>query len=104
MATVTKHRAYHAALTAASVDTVTLDHVTAKVEIINRSGTAEIYYTLDGTAPTVAGDDCYVVPAAISSAVRANPQVDQNQLVVKLISSGTPTYSVQGVDNTDEGL
>jgi hypothetical protein len=99
MATATVRRAYHGALTASAVDTITLSRAFEFVEIVNRSGTAEIFYTLDGSTPTVGGAECYIVPGAIVGSVRANPQGDQNTVVVNLISSGTPNYSVIGADN-----
>lgn len=102
--TVTKNRAYHGTLTASAVDTVTLSRAGAAVKIINRGGTNEIYYTLDGTAPTVGGDDCFVVPnQAGASDTRVNTQGASNTCVVKLISSGAMTYSVQ-VANYDTKL
>ena len=101
MATGNAQRAYHGTLVASTVDTITLRQGFEFVEIMIRSGTAEIYYTLDGTTnPIVGGADCYVVPGAITSRIRANPLGSRNTTVVKLISSGTPTYTVQGADNT----
>jgi hypothetical protein len=101
MATGNAKRAYHSALVASAVDTITLNQGFEFVEIINRTGAAEIYYTLDGTtAPTVGGADCYVIPAAITSRIRANPLGSRNTTVVKVTSSGTPNYTVQGADNT----
>jgi hypothetical protein len=101
MATGQAQRAYHSALVASTVDTVTINHGFEFVEIINRNGTAEIFFTLDGTTnPTVAGADCYIIPGAITSRIRANPLGSRNTTVVKLISSGTPNYTVQGADNT----
>lgn len=102
MATVSKNRAYHGTLVASTVDTVTLSRTYARVQVINRGGTSEIYWTTNGTNPTVGGDDCYVVASPIgSSDTRANFQAPQNTCVVKLISTGNPTYSVVGVDETD---
>jgi hypothetical protein len=93
-------RIKHGTLVASTVATVTLDLVDSgrivsrqkRVEVINRDGAAEIYFTVDGTTPTVAGDDCFVLPAAMGSLEVGAPK--GTPTVVKLISSGTPTYSV----------
>lgn len=91
-------RAKHATMAAATtVETVTLTDLATKrgeVEVVNRDGVAAIYFTVDGAAPTVAGDDCYVLPAAVGSLIVKSPA--NVAAVVKLISDGTPQYSVQG--------
>jgi hypothetical protein len=102
MATVAKAKAYHGTLVAATVDTVTLSRVYGRVQVLNRGGASEIYWTTNGSNPTVGGDDCFVVASVVgASDTRANSQAQSNTCVVKLISSGTPTYSVVGVDETD---
>lgn len=64
------------------------------VEIIT-DGVADIYVTVDGSAPTVAGTHCYRVPAAAGATVLDVRSPDpQDQVIVKLVSAGTPTYSV----------
>jgi hypothetical protein len=79
-------------LTADTVDTVTFEDDLRYVEIISHDGTAAIYFTVDGSTPTVAGANCYVYPPAIGVVKAQSPQ--QGETVVKLISSGTPTISV----------
>lgn len=101
MASGTATDAYHSTLTASTVDTVTLTSAAKRLRIINRSGTAEIYYTTNGSAPTVFGANCYVVVAAITEDSARNELGDQNETKVQLISSGTPTYSVE-VDTRTE--
>lgn len=95
MAVATKTKGHHGTLTASAVDTITLSRPSGQVKIINRLGTNEIFYTLDGSAPTVNGD-CYVIPAIAGAsdirAIRLNPLGVQ---VVNLISSGAMTYSVE---------
>jgi hypothetical protein len=58
-------------------------------------GAADMYVTVDGSTPTVEGTNCHRVPAVAGETVISvaddNP-VDQ--VVVKLISAGTPIYSV----------
>lgn len=91
-------RAKHATMAAANTaETVTLTDLATKrgeIEVVNRDGAAAIFFTTDGTAPTVNGDDCWVLPAAIGSFIVKSPA--DAAAVVKLISAGTPQYSVQG--------
>ena len=89
-------RAAHAkTLTAATVDTVTFDADFSSIEVISHDGAAAIYFTVDGTTPTVGGANTYFIPAAVAS--REVKVGTAGDTAVKLISSGTPTYSVQGV-------
>lgn len=84
----------HGTLVANTLATVTLDRDFAKVEVLNRDGAAEIFFTVDGAAPTVEGDDCQVLPAAIGALELLARETGQT--IVRLISSGTPKYSVRG--------
>jgi hypothetical protein len=87
----------HAQLAANTVDTVTLVSDYSQVEVINRDGAAEIYFTVDGAAPTVGGDNTHMIPAAISG-MTANAYAESGSpTVVRLISAGTPQYTVRGV-------
>lgn len=82
----------HGTLTASTVATVALDGGN-NVEVINR-GTTDIFARTDGSAPTAGGaDDDYVIPAG---GYLALPDEDaaSSSTTVKLISSGTPSYSV----------
>ena len=95
-------RAQSGTLTAATVTTVTLTGAYSTVTVTNQ-GTVPIYVRLDGTAPTVAGDDCLVVDAGDESVFGYRSTYDQGQpgtvnpgTVIKLISSATPTYTVVG--------
>jgi hypothetical protein len=78
------------ALTASTVDTVTFHDTPRFVEIVT-DGTAAIYVTVDGSVPTVSGPNTYKLPA--SASLRVIPHAHAGQ-PVKLISTGTPTYSV----------
>ena len=65
-----------------------------QVEILT-DGAADIYVTTDGSAPTVAGTNCFRVPPLPGSTTVTVPAPDAGQpALVKLISSGAPTYSV----------
>lgn len=87
-------RIKHGTLSAATPATVTLDADYDQVEILNRDSALEIYYRVDGTTPTVAGDDCYPVLPGQGLLVSV-PTAGATQ--VQLISSGTAKYSVTGV-------
>lgn len=63
-----------------------------QVEVLNRDGTAEIWFTVNGTAPTVGGNDSYCCPAAIG-AQKVDVATD-GPVTIKLISTGTPKYLV----------
>lgn len=80
-------------LVASTVDTVTFTDIDLpEVEVLS-DGSADIYVSFGATTtPTVAGGMCYRVPAGNTAAV-FTPRTS-GDTVVKLISAGTPTYSV----------
>lgn len=97
----------HRTLVANTVTTVTLDlpdpvgNITsfaspplAQVEVFNLSGSAEVYFTTDGSAPVVGGDACYVLPAVMCT-LTVNDGTPGPTSTVKLISAGTPRVSVR---------
>lgn len=91
--------AHAKALVADTVDTVTFKTRAASVEVVS-DGTAELYFSIDGTTPTVGGDNCYYLPATASSRevpVPTEALVGGAEVVVKLISHGTTHYSVARV-------
>ncbi len=85
----------HVTLVADTVATVSLNVNAGRIEVLNRTGTAEVYFTTDGSAPTVGGNNCYVLPAAISAL--EVPDEISGMAVVKLISVGTPSVSVRAL-------
>lgn len=87
--------AWEKSLTAATVDTVNFDDDRDEVRVTNVSGTAAIYYRLDGTAPVVGAAACFWLPA-VAGATRSHKVQSGANTQVKLISSGTPSYSVEG--------
>jgi hypothetical protein len=91
MASFTVNRAKHATLGVATVDTVTfpITYPYETVTVINRDPTSPIFFTLDGTTPTVAGDDTWVAP--VNQSTIASFQGG----AVKLIAAAAAAYTVQ---------
>lgn len=85
----------HGTLTENQVEEVTLDADYDTIEVLNRDGAAEIYISVDRKNPVIGGD-FDVLPAAISSIELRSPST-ADPTVVKLISSGTPKFSVRGI-------
>lgn len=85
---------YHGTLTAGTVDRVALTRDATAVEVLNRSATDEIYFTVDGPDPAVAAAGTQVVTAGSALEVAANASA---VTTVRLISSGPAAYSVRGL-------
>ncbi|MDP9149138.1 MAG: hypothetical protein M3O36_04235 [Myxococcota bacterium] len=84
---------YQQQLAANAVDTVTISRAHDPVEVW-ADGTAAVYFTVDGTTPTVGGQNCFEIPAG-GAAVRDQVTTPgASNTVVKLVSAGTPKYSV----------
>ena len=84
-------------LAASTVDTVTftgtdLNHVEI---VVPSSSPADVWYTLDGSTPTVGGAACYFVPAG---AVDNREPKGGGATTVKVISSGAGVVRVQRGD------
>lgn len=79
-------------LSAAAVDTVVFEDDLDFVEIVS-DGAAAIYVTVDRPAPTVGGSEAYFLPAA-PCARTLSARSGGGGTAVRLISAGTPTYSV----------
>lgn len=82
-------------LTASTVDTVTFAENIHTVEIVS-DGDDAIYVGVDGVVPTVGGAANYYLPASAST--REVKSDNGAATVIKLISAGTPTYSVSRAD------
>jgi hypothetical protein len=81
-------------LTAATVDEVVFAD-TLKAVSVRSDGSAAIYYTVDGSAPTVGGQNTYEIPAFAAVSTEVVPSTDPSTpTVIKLISPGAPEYSV----------
>ena len=85
---------YANTLVANTVDTVMFTTDALAVEVYS-NGSAAIYVTVDGSTPTVGGGSTWELPAL--QCVRTIRLTGPGIPVVKLISAGTPIYSVSGV-------
>lgn len=80
------------ALTASTVSTVTFTENIGSVSLIN-ADTTIVWFTVDGTTPTVGGRGSWPLPAG--AVIENKSTVNSSGTdVVKLISSGTPTVIV----------
>jgi len=86
-------------LGASTVDTVSFAASNAgNIAVMNRDAAATISFTYalgsaTATTPTALGDECYSVPAGQTVTIAAHAYVGS----VKLISAGTPAYTVSVV-------
>lgn len=100
----------HASLTGNVVSTVTVtsadaqsgwtatgDQPRSKVGVMNRTGTAAVYFTTDGTAPTVGGANCYVLPAGAIGELVVVDETAGTGGTVKLISASAQDITVRAV-------
>lgn len=85
--------ARHQALTASTVATISSVPAFGGGVWIKPSG-ADVYGTIDGTAPTVAGDNTFFCADGAGLLVPVGADTD-GVIEVKLISSGTPTVHVE---------
>ena len=99
--------AYAKTLVANTADTVTFAlgststpgwaNLPKSIKVVT-DGTDELYFTVDGSTPTVAGTNTYEMAAAAGSVtVSVEDSNAQDAVVVKLISAGTTKYSVSKV-------
>lgn len=83
----------HGVLTGGVVTTVSFDADYRNIQVLNRTGTAEIFVTVDGENPTTDGDDVDIVPSAIAVLdLTSRSGVDTT---VKLLSAGAQKYTVK---------
>lgn len=97
MAEYTVQRSAHQTLSASEIDTVTVTEPQIDIELTNRTGTSEIYFTIDGSDPTVGGESCFVLPAAVCSRVVSSDKFNTPTALIKLISAGAEAYSVESL-------
>ena len=88
----------------ASVDLAVLTQPATGVRVENTTGTSPIYFTVDHPGgpcpvPTVDGINCYCVASVAGDYVNVSHD-GQYGLVVQLISSGTPQYTISTIGRT----
>lgn len=93
MASYTVERAKTATLVASTADTVTFEHGYPRIEVVHQGSSGVVYVRTDGTAATVAGDDCYVVMPGDAVYVPTGPTPAE----ISVISASAVTYTVTGV-------
>lgn len=82
-------------LTANTVASITLNPAQDDITVRNRDGLAEVFFTVDGSNPTVGGNGTYLLPALAGASVKVAPPLIGGQVnQIKLISSGTPQVMV----------
>lgn len=88
----------HGELEANEVTTVTISTKALRVEVLNREGTSEIFFRIDGSDPEIDGEDCFIVPAAVSSvSVQTTPlNREAGAVEVRMISEDSQKFSVAG--------
>lgn len=93
-ATATAAPNYFGQLTAATVDTITMPTGWNKCEVVNRDGSAEIWYTVNGSTPATDGSNqaCRLLPATICT--DEVPLQYSTAEVIKLKSTGAPKYAI----------
>ena len=97
MAAYSATKSVHETLVADTVDEVTISGWHGYIEVINRSGNAELFVTLNGDDPEVLGDNTDIVTAAVgASLVLETSNTSGGDEVVKIISGGAESYSVVG--------
>lgn len=92
MATYNVAVAKHATLVATVVDTVNFSASVGYVRVHNRSNLGPLYFRLDGTNPSVGGDDSFVVDGN-GEKVMVVP--DPANVSVRLVASIAASYSVE---------
>ena len=85
----------HGTTAAGVVSEVILDGDYQAIEVLNRDGAGEIFFTVDGAEPEVEGDDTHVLPAQIG-ALQVRSQAS-GTTAVRLISAGAVKFTVAGL-------
>ena len=87
----------HQTLTANTVASVSLAQTEGDFVLVHlRSGSGPVYFTVDGSTPTVGGANTWVVHSNFP--VRSVPVQHSNAQEVKLISATADAISVEAID------
>lgn len=83
----------YATVATGAVSTVTLDGDYQAVEVTNRDGAGELWFTVDGSDPTVEGAGVFCIVKAIGAGITVrSPKATAT--VVKLLASGAATKAI----------
>lgn len=95
-------RTKHQALAVDTVATLTLTGSNRNIRVINHSLTTgdSVYFTVDGSTPTVKGDNTWAVGPGTDCTIRTSDH--DGSVDVKLISHTTPDVSAEMVDEMDD--
>lgn len=81
---------------AATVDTITITRNREEIRVTKEdSGTDELWVTFDGSTPAANGPKSHRIRGVQYAAIVHRPRGGSGTDVVKVISAGTPTYSVE---------
>lgn len=86
--------AFEKTLVADTEDIVNFPVDLDQVRVMNIDGAESLYFTVTGVEPTVGGAHTYWLPA-VAGATRTVDVPTAAATQVRLISAGTPTYSVE---------
>jgi hypothetical protein len=85
---------HHGTLVASTVTTIDLQDNQASILITNR-GATDIYARFDAVDPAVGADNTFIIQANTAKTFTLSGALITADRSVRLISSGTPSYSVE---------
>lgn len=85
----------HGTTVANTTLTLTLGTKSRRFAVLSVDGAGIVYYTIDGTDPTVGADGTYVLPAAVQEVPHTNP--GYGEPVVKFKSAAAVKVSVRAL-------
>jgi hypothetical protein len=85
-------RISHGTLVANVIKKVSCAAYTTRITVVNRSQTGEIYFTIDGTDPSIGGDDSNVALGTTTVPTLSPTAACE----IRLLSSAALNYSVIG--------
>ncbi len=86
----------HVTLVGGIVSTVTLETNAGRIEVCNRDGTADVWFTTDGTTPVAEADDVHIMPIGNATIEVADETSGQNS-TIKLLCAAAQRISVRAL-------
>ncbi len=86
----------HVTLVGGVVSTVTLETNAGRIEVLNRDGTAEVWFTTDKTIPVAEADDIHILPQAVT-AVEVSDETSGENSTIKLLCAIAQRVSVRAL-------